>query len=86
MSALRMQHYAAFLQAFDYKIRLRRSSEHFNTNAMSRLPVSTTDPESEIEEPEVVEVNAIQTLPLTVDELSAATLADVNVRELLRAT
>ena len=85
MSAMRMQHYAAFLQAFDYKIRHRRSSEHFNADAMSRLPVSTTDPESEIEEPEVVEVNAIQTLPLTVDELSAATLADVNVRELLRA-
>lgn len=85
MSAMRMQHYAAFLQAFDYKIRHRRSSDHFNADAMSRLPISHTDPESEIEEPDVVEVNAIQTLPLTVDELGAATLSDSSVQELLRA-
>ncbi|XP_062713761.1 uncharacterized protein K02A2.6-like [Aedes albopictus] len=85
MSAMRMQHYAAFLQAFDYRIRHRRSSDHFNADAMSRLPAPHTDPESEIEEPDAVEVNAIQTLPLTVDELGSATLSDDSVRELVRA-
>nr|XP_029730116.1 uncharacterized protein LOC115267334 [Aedes albopictus] len=85
MSAMRMQHYAAFLQAFDYRIRHRRSSDHFNADAMSRLPTPHTDPESEIEEPDAVEVNAIQTLPLTVDELGSATLSDDSVRELVRA-
>nr|XP_029713287.1 uncharacterized protein K02A2.6-like [Aedes albopictus] len=80
MSAMRMQHYAAFLQAFDYRIRHRRSSDHFNADAMSRLPTPHTDPESEIEEPDAVEVNAIQTLPLTVDELGSATLSDDSVQ------
>ncbi|XP_062714983.1 uncharacterized protein LOC134291358 [Aedes albopictus] len=82
MSAMRMQHYAAFLQAFDYRICHRRSSDHFNADAMSRLPTPHTDPESEIEEPDAVEVNAIQTLPLTVDELGSATLSDDSVREI----
>ncbi|XP_058448956.1 uncharacterized protein K02A2.6-like [Malaya genurostris] len=85
MSAMRMQHYAAFLLAFDYKIRHRRSSDHFNADAMSRLPLPRTDSESEIEEPDAVEVNTIQTLPLTVDELGAATLSDDSVNELVRA-
>ena len=67
MSAMRMQHYAAFLQSFDYKIRHRRSS----------------DPEREIEEPDAVEVNMIQTLPLTVDELGTETLFDNTVKVLL---
>ncbi|XP_053690892.1 uncharacterized protein K02A2.6-like [Sabethes cyaneus] len=76
MSAMRMQHYAAFLQTFDYKIRYRRSSDHCNADAMSRLPLAISDPESEVEEPDVVEVNLIQTMPLTVDELGSATLSD----------
>ncbi|XP_062699969.1 uncharacterized protein K02A2.6-like, partial [Aedes albopictus] len=84
MTAMRMQHYAAFLQNFDYRIRYRRSSDHCNADAMSRLPVATTDPENEIEEPDAIEINSIQTLPLTVDELGTATLADSSVRELLR--
>nr|XP_029729204.1 uncharacterized protein LOC115266775 [Aedes albopictus] len=84
MTAMRMQHYAAFLQNFDYRIRYRRSSNHCNADAMSRLPVATTDPENEIEEPDAIEINSIQTLPLTVDELGTATLADSSVRELLR--
>ncbi|XP_058827472.1 uncharacterized protein K02A2.6-like [Topomyia yanbarensis] len=83
LSAMRMQHYAAFLQSFEYRIRFRRSSNHSNADAMSRLPLAITDPESEIEETDVVEVNSIQTLPLTVDELGSATLADQNVKELV---
>ncbi|XP_053691677.1 uncharacterized protein K02A2.6-like [Sabethes cyaneus] len=79
------KHYAAFLQAFDYKIRHRRSSDHFNADAMSRLPIFRSDPECEIEEPDIVEINAIQTLPLIVDELRSATLSDSTVRELSRA-
>ncbi|XP_055589292.1 uncharacterized protein K02A2.6-like [Uranotaenia lowii] len=85
MSAMRMQHYAAFLQAFDYSIRYRRSSDHCNADAMSRLPVATTDSGFEIEESDAVEINTIQTLPLTVDELGSATLQDKGVQELMRA-
>lgn len=84
LSAMRMQHYAAFLQSFDYSIRFRRSSEHCNADAMSRLPISASDPEMEVEESDVVEVNLIQTLPVTVDELGSATLADNNVKILMQ--
>lgn len=50
MSALRMQHYAIFLQSFDYEIRFRRSADHANADALSRIPLTQTCPENVIEE------------------------------------
>ena len=43
------------------------------------------DSETKIEESDVVEINTIQTLPLTVLELGKATTTDAEVEELLRA-
>lgn len=39
MSATRMQHYAIFLQGFNYKIKYKRSEENANADAFSRLPI-----------------------------------------------
>ncbi|XP_065073044.1 uncharacterized protein LOC135697359 [Ochlerotatus camptorhynchus] len=76
MSALRMQHYATYLQSFDYEIRFRKSADHANADALSRMPLKRMDPENVIEESDVVEINQIDTLPLTAAELSEATAAD----------
>lgn len=82
MSAMRMQHYAIFLQSFDYDIKYKNSKDHGNADGMSRLPI--VDCSSKIEEIDIVEINMIENLPLTVKELSKATLADENVKVLLQ--
>lgn len=70
-SATRMQHYAIFLSSFDYEVRHKKSNENANADAMSRLPIpSATDT---IEELDVVEINMIETLPVTTNELGEAT-------------
>ncbi|XP_055613887.1 uncharacterized protein K02A2.6-like [Uranotaenia lowii] len=84
MSALRMQHYATFLQSFKYELRFRKSVDHANADALSRMPVKRSDPESDIEESDVVELNQIETLPLTTSELSQATADDKSVSTLIQ--
>lgn len=81
LSATRMQHYAIFLASFDYEIRYRKSSDHCNADAFSRLPEKhTTQVVSEID---IIELNFIQNLPVTVKDLAAATASDESVVKLL---
>ncbi|XP_029707749.1 uncharacterized protein K02A2.6-like [Aedes albopictus] len=80
MSALRMQHYAIFLQSFDYSIQFRPTKQH---GAFSRLPLKEKVPDNVIEETDMLEVNMIETLPITVEELAKATAADHTVKALL---
>lgn len=81
LSATRMQHYAIFMQSFDYEIRYRKSADHSNADALSRLPLAETN--KKMDEIEVIEINAIETLPLSVEELSNATMKDENVKRLI---
>ncbi|XP_058128391.1 uncharacterized protein K02A2.6-like [Anopheles ziemanni] len=84
MSALRMQHYATFLQSFEYNIRFRKSADHANADAMSRMPLNTIDPEDEMEESDAIELNQIETLPLTAMELENAVAKDKQIQKLLQ--
>lgn len=84
MSALRMQHYAAYLASFRYEIKFRPTREHYNADAFSRLPVSAQTPEYVVEEVDLLEVNMIETLPLTVGDLAKSTAADPTVKVLLQ--
>lgn len=81
LSATRMQHYAIFLQSFTYEIRYRKSADHSNADALSRLPL--TEINRRKEEIEVIELNAIETLPVSVKQLREATLKDGTVQELI---
>ncbi|XP_055908516.1 uncharacterized protein K02A2.6-like [Eupeodes corollae] len=83
LSATRMQHYAIFLESFDYDIRYRKSKENANADAMSRLPVA--EKYNAIEEIDLLEVDAITKLPVTVDQLSKATERDEQVKTLIKA-
>jgi len=38
-SAMRMQHYAIFLQGFDFDIKYRKTKNHGNADGLSRLPI-----------------------------------------------
>lgn len=42
-SAMRMQHYALFLQGYNYTIKYRKSEEHSNAECLSRLPIRGYD-------------------------------------------
>ncbi|XP_058828320.1 uncharacterized protein K02A2.6-like [Topomyia yanbarensis] len=84
MSALRMQHYATFLASFNYKIQFRPTNQHGNADAFSRLPLKEKTPANVIEETDYMEVNMIETLPLTVNELARATAADKTVKVLMQ--
>ncbi|XP_055585220.1 uncharacterized protein K02A2.6-like [Uranotaenia lowii] len=85
LSALRMQHYAVFLETFDYEIRFRSSKENANADGMSRLPIKDEDNKHRIEEVDLVEVNQIETLPVTAEELAECTKEDANVKTLLQS-
>lgn len=41
-TAMRMQHYALFLQAYDFEIKFRRTEAHGNADGLSRLPINDT--------------------------------------------
>lgn len=84
MSAMRMQHYATFLQAFDYEIIYRNTQLHGNADAMSRLPV-TTKTDYTMEEAYVIQLNLIEQLPVTSKELGDATGRDDTVKMLIQA-
>lgn len=84
MSALRMQHYATFLQSFDYTIKFRPTKQHYNADAFSRLPINVKTPDNFVDETDVLEINIIETLPLTVEDLARATAADSSVKVLFQ--
>ncbi|XP_055522452.1 uncharacterized protein K02A2.6-like [Wyeomyia smithii] len=84
MSALIMQHYATFLQSFNFKIQFRPTNQHANADAFSRLPLKNSTPDATVEETDYVEVNIIETLPLTVAELAKATAMDTTVKTLVQ--
>lgn len=84
MSATRMQHYAIFLESFDYQLRVKKSKDNANADAMSRLP-NADEVCQFIEEIDLVEISMIENIPLTVTELSSATIEDETIRTLIQA-
>ena len=72
MTATRMQHYALFLQSFDYEIRYKNTKCHSNADAMSRLPINRTS-NCNYDEPDVFEILQLETMPVTARDLAKAT-------------
>lgn len=83
-SASRMQHYAMYLQAFNYEIRYKNTTSHANADALSRLILGKTTQHSALDETDLFNINQIQTLPLTVRGLAHATETDPQLQILLR--
>lgn len=83
LSTSRMHHYVIFLQSFNFTIRVKKSKDNSNTDAMSRLQDFTNESdldadeiENEIAEADInaIELNMVTNLPVT--ELSEKTEAD----------
>ena len=63
---MRMQHYAIFLQGFNYKIEYRKSENHGNADCMSRLPLNS---QIDLEAIDVFFMDLLDTLPVTADDV-----------------
>lgn len=83
MSAMRMQHYAIFLQGFRYQIKYKKSEMNLNADALSRLPLAIE--ENKAEESDIFEINQISHLPVTAEAIADATLNDPELSTLLSA-
>lgn len=78
-----MQHYAIFLQAFDFQIKYKKSEDNANADATSRLSLRP-DKSYEYEEADYAEISLIETLPITWKELARETERDESLAALLR--
>ncbi|XP_029158172.1 uncharacterized protein K02A2.6-like [Nylanderia fulva] len=63
-SALRMQHYAVFLQAFNFDIKYRKSIDHCNADGFSRLPIQEKSV-GKFDVIDVLQMENVETLPVT---------------------
>ncbi|XP_041435047.1 uncharacterized protein K02A2.6-like [Xenopus laevis] len=74
LAALRMQRWALLLLAYDYDIVYRRSQDHGNADALSRLPCPyTTDVQ---DESVIFQVSFADELPISCKDIAAATSRD----------
>jgi len=65
---MRMQHYAVFLQAFQFNIKYRKSQDHGNADGFSRLPIVETRT-SEYNPIDIYQIDNLETLPVTAKEV-----------------
>ena len=73
LAALRMQRWALLLQACSYKIEYRRSEDHGNADALSRLPLLE---ESITDKPEIYRVSYLDDLLVDSSDISDKTRRD----------
>ena len=68
-----MQRWALILAAYQYEIEFRKSAEHANADALSRLVPSTSDDEPELE---VYGISYLDELPITAGDIASTTRKD----------
>lgn len=82
-AAMRMQHYAIFLQGFSYDIQYRKSEKHANADGLSRLPMPNQ--EATVDTVDVFQSETINTLPITATQIAKETGKDTELQELTQA-
>lgn len=83
LSVTRMQHYAIFLQDYNYEIIFRKSENHGNVDALSRLPIED-DKGCIMDEVDYLQIAMIETMPVSVEKLGEETRKDSSVKELIQ--
>uniref|UniRef100_A0A1B0CNX3 CCHC-type domain-containing protein n=1 Tax=Lutzomyia longipalpis TaxID=7200 RepID=A0A1B0CNX3_LUTLO len=82
-TAMRMQHYAIFLKAFDYDIEFRKSTANANADGLSRLPIMG-GLRYEMDEPEAVQIHLLETIPITAEQIRIETERTQEVKKLMQ--
>ena len=80
LAAARMQRWALILQAYQYDIEYRRSDDHGNADALSRLPIKT---DSETEEPNIFYFTYANQLPVSARDIAESTRKDIVLSKVL---
>lgn len=86
LAAARLQRWAWILSAYQYNIEFRPTGEHGNADGLSRLPIPGTVPQDVDADPQVFNVSQMQSLPVNVRQLRAATSSDPLLSKVLRYT
>ena len=73
---MRMQHYALFLQGFDFRIEYRKLEKHENADCMSLLAVKSV---YEIDALDYFFVDLIDTLPVTSEDIKMCNCKDKEI-------
>ena len=86
LAAARLQRWALILSAYTYHIEFRPTGQHANADGLSRLPLQEVTREGASSEPSVFNISQLESLPVTVKQLQAATRTDNILSKVLRFT
>ena len=81
LAATRLLHYALTLQSFEFDIVYRNTKDHGNADFLSRLPTHSEDLE-EKDDVTIFQLQQIENLPVTAEDLAKGTQADDELRPL----
>ncbi|XP_017891009.1 uncharacterized protein K02A2.6-like [Ceratina calcarata] len=82
-AALRMQHYALFLRAYNYEIRYKNSEKNANADGLSRLPLDNENNNYDVAH--IFHVETIESLPITANEIAELTRTDAELQQIYEA-
>ncbi|GFW22067.1 retrovirus-related Pol polyprotein from transposon 17.6 [Trichonephila clavipes] len=82
LSATRMVHYALFLQVFSYTIKYRKTKNHGNADALSRLPLAVDKDCEYLTEADVTNISQVELMPVTTTDIARVTKTDRKLFEL----
>lgn len=74
LAALRMQRWALILMAYSYELEYKKSADHFNADAMSRLPVTESDKTAQ--ESNIFYFSHVEDLPISAHDIKVGTSRD----------
>lgn len=82
LCATRLLHYALFLQNFTFTIKYRQSSDHGNADALSRLPLESSELH-QLDSVEKFQVDHMRILAVTAKDIASASLRDPELRAII---
>ena len=85
LAAARLQRWALQLSAHQYKIQFRPTKAHANADALSRLPLQSTDTKRQ-PETDIFTIRQLEALPITSTQLKRVTGRDPILSKVLRYT
>lgn len=83
-SAMRMQHYAIFLQGFNFNIKYRKSKEHGNVDGFSRLSLQEKSARN-YDTIDVFQIENLEVLPVTAKCIFEETNKDAVLNKIRQA-
>ncbi|KAJ8021906.1 hypothetical protein HOLleu_39239 [Holothuria leucospilota] len=84
LAAARLQRWALLLASYQYEIEFRKTEEHSNADALSRLPVARTSDMHE--EPAIYQVSQVNDLPVSSKDVEDTTRKDPILSRALQYT